>query len=153
MRTILLSFTYDWFEVLQRGEKKFEYRKKFPENDTLVYFYVSRPVSAITGMAHFGKREELADWLVKYKDRSLGVRARIRDYLLDCRYAIPMDWFQKTNAIGLEQLRQEAPGFEVPRMYISLDGTELLEYLKREIKPIGKRMEFSFEEIKDEDIC
>lgn len=78
-RTILLSFTPDWFEKLEKGDMKYEYRKHFPEGNVIVYFYVSSPVKAITGLAHFACREELANWKIKYNDYSEDVRARISE--------------------------------------------------------------------------
>lgn len=56
MSTILLSFEPEWFSLLENNIKKFEYRKHFPKGKTTVYFYVSNPVKAITGIAEFDER-------------------------------------------------------------------------------------------------
>lgn len=55
MSTVLLSFENEWFECLKKGIKKFEYRKHFlVGKTTTVYFYVSKPVKAICGIAIMG---------------------------------------------------------------------------------------------------
>lgn len=153
MSTILLSFEHDWFEMLKSGQKKFEYRKHFPKGNTTVYFYVSRPVMAITGVAHFSNRERLEDWKDLYCDRGKEVVDRIADMMTDCRYAMPCLDFQPTNKIPLTQLREEIPGFIVPRMYYYIDDTPLLEYLEKNLHPTSDKLIHFFEIIEDDDIC
>lgn len=131
MNTILLSFEPEWFFLLESGQKKFEYRKHFPVGEnTTVYFYVSNPIKAITGVAVFGKREKLIDWKEKYSDRPAEVMNRISEFMEDCTYAIPMLSFTKAIQIPLEKLRQDVENFIVPRMYYYLDDSDLLDYLK-----------------------
>lgn len=153
MSTILLSFEPDWFYKLETGEKKFEYRKHFPEGQTTVYFYVSQPVKAITGIAHFDVREKLEDWKVKYADRPQEVCDRIEDFSSDCRFAMPLLSFQPTNRIPLSQLQHDIPGFIVPRMYYYIDDSDLLLYLNRNLVPQGPALHHTFETIADNDIC
>ncbi len=153
MKTMLLSFSNDWFPYLNSGRMNFEYRKVLPAEETRVFFYVSRPVMAVTGMAHFGPRERLEDWLKLYGGRSERVRAHILDYMTDCKYAAKIYEYCQTNEIPLQQLRKAVPGFMPPRLYCFIDGTPTLEYIERHIKPGGKRWKFSFEHIADGDIC
>ena len=132
MSTIVLNFEPDWFSFLEPGKKKFEYRNYFPTGkDTTVYFYMSQPVKAITRIAHLGKRENLSDWLAKYSARPQEVKERINDFMTDCRYAVPMKTFTKTNKIPLDKLRNNLPNFIVPRMPVSfLSNFELYLYLR-----------------------
>jgi predicted transcriptional regulator len=153
MRTMLLSFESNWFDKLENGETKFEYRKMLPSDAVTVYFYVSRPVMAISGIAHFGEREPLSSWLEKYSDRSADVIMRIKDYLADCNYAVPILDFLKTNKIPIKQLYSDLPTFVVPRMYYYLDNTDLLSYLNQNLRPIAPLMTNSFDAILDEEIC
>lgn len=154
MKTILLSFEPYWFEKMRTGLMPYEYRKHLPEDGATVYFYVSRPVKAITGIAHFGKREVLADWLQKYADRGLEVIARIKDYLQDCTYACPVLEFQPTNQISLETLKKDLPGFIVPRMYFFLDNTPLFAYLQQNLKPTDDPIKFTHPDpIPSDQIC
>lgn len=153
MRTILLSFDTEWFERLENNRLKFEYRKVLPAGELKVYFYVSSPTKAISGIAHFGDREELSTWLEKYSDRAGEVTERIHDYLQECRYAIRIKDFQKTNKITLTQLKNDIPDFIVPRMYYYLDNTELLEYLENNLVSQGEKYINTFDVIEDDDIC
>lgn len=154
MKTILLSFEPYWFEKMSTGQMPYEYRKHLPEDGATVYFYVSRPVKAITGIAHFGKREALTDWLQKYADRGPEVVARIKDYLQDCSYACPVLDFQPTSQISLETLKKDIPNFIVPRMYFFLDNTPLKAYLQANLKPSGNLIKFNHSDpMPSEDIC
>lgn len=154
MSTILLSFEPEWFRLLESGKKKFEYRKHFPTGkETTIYFYVSRPVKAITGIALFGERETLQDWLEKNSSRSCDVKNRILDFMNDNRFAIPMLSFTKTNEIPLDKLRADILGFIVPRMYYYLDDTPLLKYLQSNLIPLGQPITHDFQNLRDEDIC
>ena len=154
MSTILLSFEPEWFSLLESGKKKFEYRKHFPDGDeTTVYFYVSNPVKAITGVAIFGKKEKLSLWKEKYSDRPVKVAERISEFMEDCNYAIPMLSFTKTVRIPLNQLRTDIKGFIVPRMYYYIDDSDLLNYLKVNLTPLEETYQNDFSFISDDDIC
>ena len=153
MSTILLSFTADVFERLERGEKKFEYRKHFPEGKTTVYFYVSNPVKAITGIGEFGNREELVTWLDKYSDRPDDVQNRIKEYLEVCNYVAPLLSFRKTSRLCLHDIQKDIPGFVVPRMYYYLDNLKLLNYINAKLEYIDAPIYHSFDNIEDDDIC
>lgn len=153
MSTILLSFEPDWFFQLESGKKKFEYRKNFPTDKVTAYFYVSKPIKAITGIADFDLRQPLSEWPKKYSDRSSEVLSRIVDFLSDCRYAMPVLNFQPTNRISLDMLRRDLPGFIVPRMYYYIDNTPLLSYLQINLKPSMPLLKNSFSSILDDDIC
>lgn len=154
MSTILLSFEPEWFSLLESGKKKFEYRKHFPDGgETTVYFYVSNPVKAITGVAVFGKKEKLSTWKEKYSDRPVKVTERISEFMEDCNYAIPMLSFTKTTRIPLKQLRTDIEGFIVPRMYYYIDDSDLLNYLKANLTSLEETHQNYFSFISDDDIC
>ncbi len=153
MSTILLSFEPEWFSLLEKNIKKFEYRKHFPKGKTTVYFYVSNPVKAITGIAEFDECQDLLSWKEKYNNRPVEVRKRIDVMAEDCRFVMPMLSFQKTTKIPLSKLKLDIPNFVVPRMYYYLDDLPLLEYLNSNLTPIGKKTINTFSEIEDCDIC
>lgn len=152
MNTILLSFSADWYSELVAGRMKFEYRKYFPEGETKVFFYVSNPIKAVSGVAIFAARENLSDWIEKYSTRPQSVQNRIREYMEDCRYAMPIKSFQATESVPLEKLKRDLPGFVVPRMYYYLSGATL-EYLENNCHPCGEPLINDFSTILDEDIC
>lgn len=154
MSVILLSFTADVYEELERGKLKFEYRKHFPKGITKVFFYVSNPVKAITGIATFGEREELSDWLIKYGRRSDDIKNRIFTYMEDCRYVMPLMNFQKTSRISLSEIQKDIPGFVVPRMYYYLEeDSELYKYIQDNLVLEGNPINNTFEVVADADIC
>lgn len=153
MSTILLSFDAETFDRLEHGEKKFEYRKHFPTGETTVYFYVSNPVKAITGIARFGEREPLKNWETRFADRPQEVQERLQDYLTDCNYVAPLLHFQPTNRLTLDQLREDIPNFIVPRMYYYLDDNPILDYLQSNLIPTGEPIIHNFDVILDDDIC
>ena len=126
MRTMLLSFKPEWFDKIKEGNKIFEYRRTFPDEEIMAYMYVSSPVKAITGVVYLGKRHCLSDWLEDYKEDSNAV-TRIKEYMetYHYRYAMEIERFQETSQISLDDLRKNVPGFVAPQMYIYLDGTEL----------------------------
>ncbi|WP_448899648.1 hypothetical protein [Clostridium perfringens] len=73
--------------------------------------------------------------------------------MTDCRYAVPMKTFTKTNKIPLDKLRNDLPNFIVPRMYYYIDDSELLEYLQTNLLPTEDTRINDFSFIADIDIC
>ena len=67
MRTMLLSFKPKWFEKIKSGEKIYEYRRTFTDEEVMAYMYVSTPVKKIVGKIHLGKRIDLRDWRKEYQ--------------------------------------------------------------------------------------
>lgn len=141
MKVILLSFDYDVFLKLKAGKKKIEYRKHFPSGDVKAYFYVCRPMQAISGMAHFGKKIPINDLLLKCPDdkKIASDVKQNRDY---CNYAVPIIDFQLTNEISLDSLIRNLDRFVIPRMYYYIDDTELLAYLDNIMHPEGNLIKF-----------
>ncbi len=66
MRRILLSFSPNYYEVLRNGNKVFEYRKRFCNEEVLAYIYLGKPIQKIVGIALLGKRINLSDWYDMY---------------------------------------------------------------------------------------
>lgn len=139
---------------MENGSIKYEYRLNFPKEDkTLVFFYVSRPIKAISGIAVMGKREPLSSWLSEFASSDANLKNRIQSYLEDCRYAVPVLSFQKTNRIPLSKLQSDFENFVVPRMYYFIEDSELLQYLHQNLIAQGDPIINDFSLIKDEDIC
>jgi predicted transcriptional regulator len=154
LRKMLLSFRPDVYEKIKSGVKIFEHRRNFPDEPIMAYMYVSSPVKAITGVVYLGKRHCLSDWLEYYKEDSNAV-TRIKEYMetYHYRYAMEIDRFQETSQISLDELRENVPGFVAPQMYIYLDGTELLEYIERNVIVYARKIEHKHEEICSQNIC
>ena len=88
MRTMLLSFKPKWFEKIKSGEKIYEYRRTFTDEEVMAYMYVSTPVKKIVGKIHLGKRIDLRDWRKEYQ-ADADVVSRIDEYLERRQYAQP----------------------------------------------------------------
>lgn len=152
MRTMLLSFKSDVYKRVITGEKIYEHRKVFPDEPVLAYLYVSAPVKAITGIMKLENRTSIEGWKNKYS-YDIDALSRIDTYLEHHKYAMEITEFQETNSIGLEKLREDLSRFVVPQMYYYIDDSELLNYLKKNIRPIGKKIVHDFSNISSDLIC
>lgn len=152
MRTMLLSFKPEVFERVVSGQKIFEHRSVFPNEDVIAYLYVSSPVQAIKGVMLLTNKVNLIDWKEQYKN-DIEVIKRIDEYLKDYKCVMQISRFQNTTSISLDRLRKERDCFIVPQMYYYLDGTDLLKYIQDNIEYIGEPIEHDFSCISSEQIC
>lgn len=152
MRTMLLSFKADVYKRVITGEKIYEHRKVFPDEPVVAYLYVSAPVKAITGIMKLNNKTSIESWKDKYSydDKAL---IRIDEYLVRHKYAMEIIEFQETNRISLEQLRDKMPRFVVPQMYYYIENSELLEYLEKNLQPIGEKIVHDFSDVSSDLIC
>ena len=86
MRTMLLSFKPEWFDKIKEGNKIFEYRRTFPDEEIMAYMYVSSPMMQIVGRIHLGRRIDINIWKEQYKD-DREVCDRVNDFLIRHTYA------------------------------------------------------------------
>lgn len=153
MRIMLLSFNPKWYKRIISGEKIFEYRTAFPDDEVLAYMYVSSPEKRIVGLLHLGRRISLTDWKEKYKGNK-DVEQRIRYYLKKRKYVMPIFSFQQTNYLDLEEIRKVFPDFVTPQMYYYLDTrNDLLQYFQSNIHTNGEKIVNCFDCVSDDDIC
>lgn len=152
MKTMLLSFKADVYKRVITGEKIYEHRKVFPDEPVLAYLYVSAPVKAIVGIMKLENKTSIESWKEKYSYDMRAV-ARIDTYLEHHKYAMEITEFQETNSIALEKLRVDLPGFVVPQMYYYIDDSKLLNYLKMNLKPTGKKIVHDFSNVSSDLIC
>lgn len=147
MSTILLSFDYDVFKKLERGKKAIEYRVHFPKDEVTAYFYVCRPIQAISGIAHFDNRIQLDEFIQKYAHNKDAMKI-LEEMKIDCNFAVPLKLFTPTNYLSLSEVKTVFPDFLIPRMYYFLDNKpELFEFLKTNIKPSGDTITFDLSKI------
>lgn len=67
---------------------------------------------------------------------------------------MPILEYIPTNALTLKTIQENVPGFIEPQMYYNLlPGTELCEYLEKNIHNIGEKIVNSFEGNIKEEIC
>lgn len=152
MRTMLLSFKAVVFQKVLTGEKIYEHRKVFPNEPVKAYLYVSSPVKAICGVMYLNNKTPIAEWKTKYSE-DVAAQKRIDEYLLHYKYAMEISRFDGTNAISLETLRQDIPGFVVPQMYYYIDNSELLRYLEKSLIFDGLVITHNFDNITSDLIC
>lgn len=152
MRTMLLSFKADVYKRVLSGEKIFEYRKVFPNEDIKAFLYVSFPIKAVTGIMYLKNRTSLLEWKDRYKGYP-EVCKRIDAYLPHYRYVMEIERFHETNAISLEKLRGDIPKFVVPQMYYFIDDSPLLTYLEQSLIPSGKIVKNSHKNVTNDIIC
>lgn len=152
MRTMLLSFKADVYNRVISGEKIYEHRKVFPDEPVLAYLYISAPVKAISGIMKLENKTSIESWKEKYS-YDIDAVSRINSYLEHHKYAMEITEFQETNSITLEKLRVDLPGFVVPQMYYYIDDSKLLNYLEKNLKPMGKKIVHDFSNISSDLIC
>lgn len=154
MKQILLSMRPFWKEKIMSGEKVYEYRSRFPEEEILAYLYVSTPVCGISGIIHLGKKIYLSDWKEKYKGNSATIK-RIEEYeSRKNKIAMPILSFQKTNVITRSELDEMLEKFIVPQSYYYLTKEmELTKLIESRIKCEGKIKYNDFTVESEEDIC
>ena len=56
MKKIFLSFRPEYFEPLLYGIKKYEYRKRFCDEETIAYLYLSGKSRQVVGIVELGKQ-------------------------------------------------------------------------------------------------
>ncbi len=130
MKEIFLSFRPEYFKPLLYGIKKYEYRKRFCEEGTRAYLYLSGKSRQVIGVMELGKpirlnltREDYLNYLETLK--------RVDEYILSNDInAVPIKslaLFDKP--INLDDIRKEIPNFMPPQMYFVLDNHPTLKSL------------------------
>lgn len=152
MRTMLLSLREDVYKKVLSGEKIYEHRKVFPDEPVKAYIYVSTPMKSICGIMYLSNKTSLLDWKEKYKD-DLDCIKRIDSYLPQHKFGMEINRFENTNAIPLDMLRNDLTKFVVPQMYYFIEGTELLEYLEKNLYPDGVVVTHEYDNITSDMIC
>lgn len=130
MKEIFLSFRPEYFKPLLYGIKKYEYRKRFCDEETKAYLYLSGKSRQVIGVMNLGKPIRLdltRDNYLNYPE----TLKRVDEYILD-KYinAIPIKslaLFDKP--IDLEEIRNVIPNFMPPQMYMVLENNPKLKAL------------------------
>ena len=139
MKSILLSFGYEWYESLKDGRKIYEHRKRFCNEAVKAYVYIGKPIYRVVAIVTLDKRIDLEKWLVEYGD-DLEVRNRIKDFMSRNKYAMPVLDFQEICPIDLSEFKLLVPNFIVPRSYYILENNvDLFSFLKERTEFIGAK--------------
>ncbi|GIN72819.1 hypothetical protein J14TS2_32940 [Bacillus sp. J14TS2] len=155
MKKILLSFNPEHFSPIPKGKKKFEYRTRFVNQETIAYLYLSSPVKKVVAKIHFGEKILLSDLKQRFnEDKS--VIARIDDYIhnYNKNYAIPILSFQELESISLSQIRDQInPNFMPPRSYKYIDTDEQFLKILENLNDNGKPLILDHSCIHSSDVC
>lgn len=152
MRKMFFSFKADVCQKVITDEKTYEHRKVFPNKPIEAYLYVSTPVKMITGIMHLNSKIDIESRKTLYADDADALK-RIDEYLKRHKYAMEISDFQETNMMSLEKLREDILAFVVPQMYCFMEESPLLNYLHKNISPVGSKSVHDFSDIKGYQIC
>jgi len=133
MKKILMSFWPSVYDRIVAQTKLIEFRRRYSDEETLVYMYVSKPCMEIKGIAILGKRIEMAKVPV---DSSFYSQALHDGYKPDQYvYGMPIRSIQITTSIPLAFIQSHIPNFKAPQSYYYLDNNpELLQLIEGSIK-------------------
>lgn len=130
MKEIFLSFRPEYFKPLLYGIKKYEYRKRFCNEETKAYLYLSGKSRQVIGVMELGKTFRLDLTRNNYLDYQETLK-RVDEYILSKDInAIPIKSLTLfDNPISLDEIRNEIPNFMPPQMYFVLDNHPKLKSL------------------------
>ena len=134
MKEIFLSYKSEYFEPLLYGIKKYEYRKRFCDEKTRVYLYLSGKARQVVGILELGKPIRLDLTRDDYICNPETLK-RVDEYIFRGNiYAIPicsLTLFKEP--LLLDEIRKDIPGFMPPQMYYVLDNhPQLKQILERQ---------------------
>lgn len=153
MKTILLSFSNEWYPALKDGEKIYEHRKRFCKEKVTAYLYIGYPVKKVVAIITLDKRIPLEDWLIEYSANP-NTCARVQDFMTRNKYAMPILDYQEIQPISLEEYKTQNPKFIVPRSYYILENNpSLKEYLELRTEKIGKKRTNNFDGNMEDIVC
>jgi predicted transcriptional regulator len=131
-RKIFLSFRPEFFRPILYDIKKYEYRKRFCDEPTTAYLYLSSPIKKVVGIMELGKPLHMDEIVSNYNNKS-DVYARICKCLEGGeKFAIPIESFQLfKNPISIEKIKEIQNNFSVPQCYLNLENYNcVLNYLE-----------------------
>lgn len=135
-RKIFLSFRPEFFRPILYDIKKYEYRKRFCDEPTTAYLYLSSPIRKVIGIMELGKALHMDEIILNYRKDS-DVYRRITQCLNGGeKYAIPIESFQLfKKPISIDKIKEIQSNFFVPQCYLNLENyLDVLEYLESQEK-------------------
>ena len=133
-KIIFLSFRPEFFRPILYDIKKYEYRKRFCDEPTTAYLYLSSPVRKVIGIMELGKPLHIDEIVLNY-GKNADVYRRLNDCLnVGEKYAIPIESFQLFKTpISIDKIKEIEPNFFVPQCYLNLENyNNVLSYLKNQ---------------------
>lgn len=133
-KVIFLSFRPEFFRPILYNIKKYEYRKRFCDEATMAYLYLSSPIREVVGILDLGKPIHMEKIIKNYNINGL-LYSRIRNCLQKGeKYAIPIVSFTLfKHPVSFEKLKEVDSSFHVPQCYLNLTNyPTLFSYLKEQ---------------------
>lgn len=153
MRTILLSFDEKWYPVLKSGEKIFENRRKFCNEEVRAFLYLGKPRQQIVAEIGLGKRKLLEDWLQQYQEEK-EVADRISDFMRRNKFAMKVLWFKEIEPINIIEVQALFPELKIPISFHFLDKKpDVLKWLDDNKHYTGYQIENDFSNVGRDNIC
>ena len=131
-KKIFLSFRPEFFRPILYNIKKYEYRKRFCDEPTTAYLYLSSPIKKVVGIMELGKALHMDEIISNYSKESEGYGRFIKCLEGGEKFAIPIESFQLfKNPIAIEKIKQIKNDFSVPQCYLNLQNYKsALDYLE-----------------------
>lgn len=133
-RKIFLSFRPEYFRPILYNIKKYEYRKRFCNESTTAYLYLSSPVKKVIGIMELGMPLRMDVIISNYSEKS-DVYSRISKCLENGeKFAIPIESLQLfKRPISIEEIKEIQNNFSPPQCYLNLKNYEsVLNYLEKQ---------------------
>lgn len=132
MKEIFLSFRPEYFKPILYGMKKYEYRKRFCNEETRAYLYLSGKKKMVIGIMELGVPIRLDKTVNNYTGDT---RERVTNYIAKrdvCAVPIKsLSLFERP--LSLTEIREFISDFMPPQMYYVLDNnTKLKELMQRQ---------------------
>lgn len=136
MRTILLSIKPEVYERIFAGDKKYEYRKRFPKYEVKAYLYVSKPIQEIKGVLYLGKRVLLKNGVSDNNENS-----DMKEYIEGNKYRMDILKYQETTSVSLKAMKAYDERFVIPQGFYYIDDKKIGNYIVNMAREIGNVIE------------
>lgn len=133
VRIVLMSMREVYFNEILNGEKHYEYRKKYCEDESIAYIYISKTRKEIVGKIWFGKpiiaeAKKIAQ--ISENDQPGNYNSIIEYIGNNVGYAIPVIKVETINKIGLNEIKESFKEFCPPQSYYYLDNKKgLMDFI------------------------
>lgn len=127
-----MSLREEYFELITKGLKHYEYRKKYVDKPTLAYIYLSKTKKKIVAIIEFdkpiyGSAEEIANIA---ENDCKGNYQSVYEYIGEKGFAIPVKDITLIKEVSLVELKKVFGKFSPPQSYYYLDNKrELYSYI------------------------
>lgn len=133
-----MSFWPSVYDRIVAQTKLIEFRRRYSDEETLVYMYITNPCMEIKGIIELGKRIDMTKVPVDsaFYSQALHDGYKPDQYL----YGMPIQSVQVTNSLKLADIKLQIPKFIAPQSYYILDNnTNLMHLIESKIQPISER--------------